>query len=176
VTILASTYLSRAKRGTHILDRGRGVKLITHLKSSVEFKNARSYTSNPQYSFMAWCSVKTQEHLYLYIYTHVRGWVWQTRRRGSSVSIVTRLRTRQGFDSRQGEEFFFLFATVSRLTPMISQPPIQWVPDAISPGIKWQKSETDHSPPSSAEGKKCMELYLRTRYVITDWYSVKHSA
>jgi hypothetical protein len=31
-------------------------------------KNEWSYTSTPQYAFMAWCSVKAQGHLYLYLY------------------------------------------------------------------------------------------------------------
>jgi hypothetical protein len=31
-------------------------------------KNAWSYTSTAQYAFMAWCSVKAQEQLYLYFY------------------------------------------------------------------------------------------------------------
>jgi hypothetical protein len=36
--------------------------------SSAEVKNAWSYTSTPQYAFMAWCSVKkSQEQLYLYL-------------------------------------------------------------------------------------------------------------
>jgi len=33
--------------------------------SSAEVKIACSYTSTPQYAFMAWCSVKAQEQLYL---------------------------------------------------------------------------------------------------------------
>jgi hypothetical protein len=32
-------------------------------------------------------------------------------------------------------------------------PPIQWVPEALSPGVKWPGRETDNSPPSSAEVK-----------------------
>jgi hypothetical protein len=35
--------------------------------SSTEVKNVWSYTSTPQYAFMEWCSVKAQEHLYLYL-------------------------------------------------------------------------------------------------------------
>jgi hypothetical protein len=35
--------------------------------SSAEVKNAWSYTSTPQYAFMAWCSVKAQGQLYLYL-------------------------------------------------------------------------------------------------------------
>jgi len=37
-----------------------GVKLTTHLKLVLSSKNPRSYTSTPQYAFMAWCSVKVQ--------------------------------------------------------------------------------------------------------------------
>jgi hypothetical protein len=36
--------------------------------SSADVKNAWSYTSTPQYAFMAWCSVKTQGQLHLYLY------------------------------------------------------------------------------------------------------------
>jgi hypothetical protein len=35
--------------------------------SSAEIKNAWSYTSTPQYTFMAWCSFKAQGQLYLYL-------------------------------------------------------------------------------------------------------------
>jgi hypothetical protein len=35
--------------------------------SSAEVKNARSYTSTPQYAFMAWCSIKAQGQLYFYL-------------------------------------------------------------------------------------------------------------
>jgi len=34
-----------------------------------------------------------------------------------------------------------------------TQPPIQWIPEALFPGIKWREHEADHSPPSSAEVK-----------------------
>jgi hypothetical protein len=35
-----------------------------------------------------------------------------------------------------------------------TQPPIQWVPEALSQGIKRPEHEADHSPPTSAEIKK----------------------
>jgi hypothetical protein len=35
-----------------------------------------------------------------------------------------------------------------------TQPPIQWVPEAMSPGVKRQRSDDDHSPPASAAFKK----------------------
>jgi hypothetical protein len=38
--------------------------------------------------------------------------------------------------------------------------PIQWVPGALSLGIKLPGREADHSPPSSAEVKEWVELYF----------------
>jgi hypothetical protein len=35
-----------------------------------------------------------------------------------------------------------------------TQPPIQWVPGALSPGVKRPGREADHSPPTSAGVKK----------------------
>jgi hypothetical protein len=55
-----------------------------------------------------------------------------------------------------------LFTTVSRTALRPTQPPIQWVPGAPSLGIKRPGSEADHSPPSSAEVKECVELYLHS--------------
>jgi hypothetical protein len=52
-----------------------------------------------------------------------------------------------GFDSRWGLGIF-LFTTASP-----PQPPIQWVPGALSLGVKRPGREADHSPPPSAEVK-----------------------
>jgi hypothetical protein len=49
----------------------------------------------------------------------------------------------------------FLFTTASRMALGPTQPPIQWVPGALSLG-----REAENSPPSSAEVKECVELYL----------------
>jgi hypothetical protein len=57
-----------------------------------------------------------------------------------------------GFDCLHGQEIF-LFLTTSRPALGRTQPPIQWVPGDISPGLKRPKREADHSPPSSAEVK-----------------------
>jgi hypothetical protein len=38
--------------------------------------------------------------------------------------------------------------------PGPTQPPIQWVPGALSPGVKRPGREADHSLPASAEVKK----------------------
>jgi hypothetical protein len=72
---------------------------------------------------------------------------------GGSVSIGPRLGAgRPGFVSRQGLEIFLL-ATASRPALGPTQPPIKWIPGILSPGLKRQRREADHSPPSSAEVK-----------------------
>jgi hypothetical protein len=57
---------------------------------------------------------------------------------------------------------FFLFTTATRTALGPTQPPIQWVPEAHSLGVKRPGREADHSPPSSAENKECRELYLHS--------------
>jgi hypothetical protein len=55
---------------------------------------------------------------------------------------------RLGFDSRQGaRETFF---TASRPVLGSTQPRIEWVPRAFSPGMKRLGGLSHHSPPSSA--------------------------
>jgi hypothetical protein len=41
-----------------------------------------------------------------------------------------------------------------------TQPPIQWIPGVLSLEVKWPGNDADHSPPSSAEVKEGVELYL----------------
>jgi hypothetical protein len=53
----------------------------------------------------------------------------------------------------------FLFTTASRTALGPTQPPIQWVPRVLSLGVKQPGREADHSLPSSAEVKECVELY-----------------
>jgi hypothetical protein len=48
----------------------------------------------------------------------------------------------------------FLFSTSSRSTLGSTQPPIQWVLGAISPGVKRTGREADHLTPTNAEVKK----------------------
>jgi hypothetical protein len=48
----------------------------------------------------------------------------------------------------------FLFPTASRQAVGPAQPPIQWVPGALSLGVKRKGREAEHSPPASAEVKK----------------------
>jgi len=48
----------------------------------------------------------------------------------------------------------FLFTTTSRMALGPTQPPPQWIPGALSLGIKWPGHEANHSPPSSTEVKE----------------------
>jgi hypothetical protein len=71
----------------------------------------------------------------------------------------------------------FLFTTASRMALRSTQPPIQWVPGALSMGVKWPGGEADHSPPSSAEVKSAWNYTSTPPYVFMSWCSVieKHS-
>jgi hypothetical protein len=55
-----------------------------------------------------------------------------------------------------------IVTTASRPALGPTQSPIQWVPGALSLGVKRQGREADHSPPSSAEVKERVELYLHS--------------
>jgi hypothetical protein len=66
-----------------------------------------------------------------------------------------------GLDSRRGLGIF-LFTTASRTALGPTQPPIQCVSGALSQGVKWPENEADHSPPSSAEVKEWVKLYLHS--------------
>jgi hypothetical protein len=50
--------------------------------------------------------------------------------------------------------------TSDRMGPTYA--PTQWVPGALSLGVKRPGSEADYSSPSSAEVKECAELYLHS--------------
>jgi hypothetical protein len=54
-----------------------------------------------------------------------------------------------------------IFSVSSRRALGPTQPPIEWVLGAFSPGVKRQGREADHSPPTGAEVKK-MWIYTPT--------------
>jgi hypothetical protein len=66
-----------------------------------------------------------------------------------------------GFDSWRGLGIF-LFTTASRTDLGLTQPPIQWVPGALSLGIERPGCEADYLPPPSAEVRECVELYIHS--------------
>jgi hypothetical protein len=56
-----------------------------------------------------------------------------------------------GFDPRR-RQMIFPLSSVSRPALGPIQPPVQWVPGILSPGVKARPGrDADHSPPSSAE-------------------------
>jgi hypothetical protein len=56
--------------------------------------------------------------------------------------------------SSPGKVKNFHFSMSSRPALGSTQPPIQWVPGALSPGVKRPGREADHLPPASTEVKK----------------------
>jgi hypothetical protein len=63
--------------------------------------------------------------------------------------------------SSPGRGKLSLLAMSSRPVLGPSPPPIQWIPGALSPGVKRTGREADHSPPTSAEVKKAW-IYTST--------------
>jgi hypothetical protein len=86
---------------------------------------------------------------------------WRNKSRDSSVGIATRLRAGRSefYGSITGGGWKFL-SSPPALGP--TQPPIQWVPRGLSVGVKRPMREADHLPPSSAEVREWVELYLHS--------------
>jgi hypothetical protein len=63
----------------------------------------------------------------------------------------------------------FLFSRSSRPALRSTQPPLQWVPGALSPGVKRPGREVDHSPPTSAEVKKMWIYTSAPPYAFMAW-------
>jgi hypothetical protein len=79
-----------------------------------------------------------------YAHLIIEYWRWDI-----SVGItLSRGLNDRGSDTGRGK--FFIF-TILRLVVGPTQPPIQWVPLAISQGVQWPQHEADHSPPIAAE-------------------------
>jgi hypothetical protein len=66
-----------------------------------------------------------------------------------------------GRNSSPGRVKNFLSSKSPRPALGFTKPPIQWVPGALSSGIKGPGREADHSPPASDEVKK-MRIYICT--------------
>jgi hypothetical protein len=77
----------------------------------------------------------------------------------------------RGFESWQGLGIF-LFTTVSRPVLRTTQSPIQWVPGALSLGVKQPEREADHSPQSDVQVKNVWSYTSTLQYVFMAW--LKH--
>jgi hypothetical protein len=92
----------------------------------------------------AFPSLKT-EYLHAYL---------QTGSRDSSAGIATRLALDTGIGVQfQAEVRDFFFSITFTPAPGLIQSAIQWAPGAVSPEVKRQGREAEHSPPSSVEVK-----------------------
>jgi hypothetical protein len=78
---------------------------------------------------------------------------------------------RPDFDSFRGRGFSFANASRAVLGPI--QPPIQWVPGALSPRVKQVGREGDHSLPSSVEVKNAWSYTSTPPYVFMALYLAK---
>jgi hypothetical protein len=78
-------------------------------------------------------------------------WFYHPNNTGWTIGILE-------FDYRRALGIF-LFTIASRTALGPTQPPIQWVLGALSLGTKRPGREADHSHPSSADVKECVELY-----------------
>jgi hypothetical protein len=75
--------------------------------------------------------------------------------------VAQTVATGYGPGSIPGKGKIFVFSTTTRLDLGLVQPPIQWVPGTITPGLRRPRREADHSPPTSGEVKKTL-IYKST--------------
>jgi hypothetical protein len=67
----------------------------------------------------------------------------------------------------------FLFTTASRPALGLTQPPIQWVPRALSLGVERPGRESGHSHPSNAEVKEYGNYTSTPHYAFMAWCWLK---
>jgi hypothetical protein len=60
------------------------------------------------------------------------------------------------------------------ILPGPTKPPIQWVPGALSLGVKQLGHKADHSPPSSVRSKNTWSYTFTPQYIFMAWCIVKH--
>jgi hypothetical protein len=87
---------------------------------------------------------------------------------GNSVGIATGYGL-NGRSSIPGSVKIILFSTACRTALGSTQPPVQWAPGVLSPGVKWPGLETDYSPVSRAEIKNDEAIF--PPLLISSWRS-----
>jgi hypothetical protein len=88
---------------------------------------------------------------------------------GSRDSDWLRAGRPRGWSSSPGRVKNFLFSMSSKPVLGSTQPPIQWIPRAVSPGVKRPGREADHSPPTSADVKKMWIFTSTPPYAFMAW-------
>jgi hypothetical protein len=142
----ASGYNERKERKQSAVMRSEHVPQ----NSGSRYYNAREpqlYGIKTSYSWICFCNKET---FFYWLGLETQLYVWN-KFVGSNpgVGIIVR-----GFS----QIFFFIhtdssFSTSSRPSLGSTQPPIQLVPGAVSPGVKQPRRETDQSPPATPEAK-----------------------
>jgi hypothetical protein len=94
------------------------------------------------------------------IFKNERSW-------GSTAGIATGYDL-DGHGSNPGRGKIFIFNTASRQALGPTQPSIQWVVGAVSPGIKWLGCEADHS---QLMLRSIIRGSLRPFYLTIQWYN-----
>jgi hypothetical protein len=92
--------------------------------------------------------------------------ILRSRQRAVGIATGHALDVPRGRSSSPGRVKNFLFSTSSRGAMGSTQPPIQWVPGALSPEVKRSGREAGHSPPTSAEVKKTLIYASTPPYVL----------
>jgi hypothetical protein len=108
------------------------------------------------------CACKLKQimiNVYTFCHTILKACKKQQRRRDSDWLRPGRPRSRSSSPGRDKNFHFFIS---SRPTLRFTQPSIQWIPGALSPGVKRLVHEADHLPPTSAEVKKNVDVYIHS--------------
>jgi hypothetical protein len=79
------------------------------------------------------------------------------------------------FDCRGRGLGISLFTTAFRTALGPTQPPIQWVPKALTVEVKWPGREVDYSPVWCRDQRMSGAIPLLPQYVFMVWCLVKHS-
>jgi hypothetical protein len=98
-------------------------------------------------------------------------WIWGgNRSRDIAVGIaMATVGWPRDWSKSPGRVKNFLFSTSFRRTLGPTQPLIQWVSGALSPGVRRPQREAHHSPPFSADVKKIW-IYTSTPHT-SSWFS-----
>jgi hypothetical protein len=128
-----------------------------HLSTLTPWCRVFKYADNCIFIMKCYCEIWYEVLFELNLNDWVTGW---------TIGIL-------GFESQQGLGNF-PFTTVSRTALGPTQPPIQWVPGALSLGVKRPGRRADHSPPSIAEVKNACSYTSTPQYVFMAWCLVKH--